>query len=261
MAATAATWSPPVRARASGPTRSFLALLIAASTRSGVTETPSRSSCVHHLLDGAEAVGLVVDREAPVEPDQRGVASASSRAQRAWNVPTQTPESGASAATRARISPAALLVNVRARMFLPGDPLPHQVGDPPGDHPRLARARAGQDEQGAVDVGDGLALGGGQVGEEVHGGVPSLVGSKEVGASASSGSGGVPASRRHGPRRRSRHRGLAGDPRRRIDWDSRTALTRRRVRRGTWQPHTRDARPWTSWGSAPTSSSARGSAR
>ena len=84
-------------------------------------------------------------------------------------MPTQTPDSGARASIRSRISPAALLVKVRARMFLPGDPLAEQVGDPPGDHPRLARARPGQDQERAVDVGHGLALGGGQVGEQVHG--------------------------------------------------------------------------------------------
>ena len=43
-----------------------------------------------------------------------------------------------------------------------------QVGDPPGDDPRLARAGAGQDQQRALDVGHGLALGGGQISEQVH---------------------------------------------------------------------------------------------
>ena len=62
-----------------------------------------------------------------------------SRAQKPWKVPTQTLESGASASIRSRISPAALLVKVMARMFSGGDPRPQQVGDPPGDDPRLAR--------------------------------------------------------------------------------------------------------------------------
>ena len=41
---------------------------------------------------------------------------------------------------------------------------------------------AGQDQQRAVDVGDGLALGGGQVGEQVHRGGPSLGRAGIVGA-------------------------------------------------------------------------------
>ena len=159
----------PVRRASRGLTRSFLARLMAASIRSGVTAGSSRSSRSIAVLDGAEPVGLVVDREAAIDARPAGRSCRSSRAQRPWKVPTQTPESGASASIRSRISPAALLVKVMARMFSPAIPWPQQVGDPPGDDPRLARARAGQDQQRPVDVGDGLALGGGQVGEQVHG--------------------------------------------------------------------------------------------
>ena len=59
-------------------------------------------------------------------------------------------------------------------MFAPPIPCAEHVGDPPGDDPGLARPGAGQDQERAVDVGDGLALGGGQVGEQVHQVGPSL---------------------------------------------------------------------------------------
>ena len=48
------------------------------------------------------------------------------------------------------------------------------MGDPAGDDPRLARAGAGQDQERAVDVRHGLALRGGQIGEQVHDGSLSL---------------------------------------------------------------------------------------
>ena len=42
------------------------------------------------------------------------------------------------------------------------------MSDAAGDHPRLARARAGQDQERAFDVGHGLALRGRQISEQVH---------------------------------------------------------------------------------------------
>ena len=85
-----------------------------------------------------------------------------------WNVPTQTRDCGTRASMRSRISPAALLVKVTARIELGRDARSQQVGDASGDHPRLARAGPGQDEQRAVDMGDGLALRGREIGEQVH---------------------------------------------------------------------------------------------
>ena len=49
------------------------------------------------------------------------------------------------------------------------DALLQQVGDAARDDARLAAAGAGQDEQRPFDVRDGLALGGGQVGQQVGG--------------------------------------------------------------------------------------------
>ena len=73
-----------------------------------------------------------------------------------------------SRAMRSRISPAALLVKVMARMASAGDPgLADQPRDAVGQDARLAAAGAGQHEQRAVAVEDGLALGGIEAGEEV----------------------------------------------------------------------------------------------
>ena len=71
---------------------------------------------------------------------------------------------------RSFISPAALLVKVMAttssgRALRGGE----QVGDAVGEHARLARAGAGQDEQRTVGVGDGLALRLVEAGEQVLG--------------------------------------------------------------------------------------------
>ncbi len=78
--------------------------------------------------------------------------SRSTRAQKAWKVPTVISFAAgpASAATRSRISPAALLVKVTARMLAGSTPRESEVRDARGDHARLARAGAGQDEQRAL---------------------------------------------------------------------------------------------------------------
>ena len=64
-----------------------------------------------------------------------------------------------SAATRSRISAAALLVKVMARIWPGCDAtLAEQPGDAVGQHAGLARPRAGDDEQRAALVDDRLAL-------------------------------------------------------------------------------------------------------
>ena len=65
----------------------------------------------------------------------------------------------AARSVRAFISPAALLVNVTARIASEGDALVQdQVGDAVGDDAGLAAARAGQDQDGAVGGQHRLAL-------------------------------------------------------------------------------------------------------
>ena len=60
---------------------------------------------------------------------------------------------------RSRISEAALLVKVTARICVGRDLFFQHVGDPAGDGAGLAGARAGEDHDGAVQRGHGLALG------------------------------------------------------------------------------------------------------
>ncbi len=72
---------------------------------------------------------------------------------------------------RARISPAALLVKVMARTSSGRTPAHlDQVGHAVGEHARLARAGAGEDEQRALEVLDGLALRLVEAGEQGFGG-------------------------------------------------------------------------------------------
>ena len=84
------------------------------------------------------------------------------RAQAEWKVITHIARARAptSASTRSRISCAALLVKVIARISPGARPAgAHQVRDPVGEHAGLARPGAGEDQQRPVAVQDGLALG------------------------------------------------------------------------------------------------------
>ena len=116
---------------------------------------------VEAALDQPPRVGLVVDRELARVAEPRAASARSIRAQAAWKVITHIARTRrpTSSSARSRISPAALLVNVIARISfgcarVGGD----QVGDPVGEHAGLARAGAGQDQQRPVAVGDRLAL-------------------------------------------------------------------------------------------------------
>ena len=78
-----------------------------------------------------------------------------------WNVDTHilSATGPTSARTRERISSAALLVNVMARMrkgLTPSSVI--EVGDAVGEHPGLARSRSGDHQQGPVAVDDGVEL-------------------------------------------------------------------------------------------------------
>ena len=100
-----------------------------------------------------------------------GASRRSSRAQSAWNVEThmRLQSEPSSASTRARISSAALLVNVTARTSCGSRvAVADEVGDAAGDDARLARAGAGEDQQRPVDVKDRFALFGVEGVEELH---------------------------------------------------------------------------------------------
>ena len=69
---------------------------------------------------------------------------------------------------RSRISPAALFVNVTARICARIDAVDvDQPRDARGEHARLARAGAGEHEERSVDVQHGLALRGVEPGEQL----------------------------------------------------------------------------------------------
>ena len=117
---------------------------------------------IHDVLDGAEAVGLVIDREPGIDPHQLGVNA-------------QQP--GAEAVKRTHPDPGIrhqdldTLAHLAGRLVREGygqnvlrrDSRLQQVGDPPGDDPRLARPGSGQDQKRSVNVGNRCALGRRQV--------------------------------------------------------------------------------------------------
>ena len=83
------------------------------------------------------------------------------RAQAAWKVMTHIARvrRPSRTSTRSRISWAALFVNVIARISLARAwPRALEVGDAVREDARLAGAGAGEDEQRAVAVDDGVAL-------------------------------------------------------------------------------------------------------
>ena len=103
----------------------------------------------------AERVVFVVDGEARVIAPRGRAIARSIRAPTAWNVPSHMPSGWppSSVATRSRISPAALLVNVTARMCAGSTPRScDQLRDPQGQHPGLARSRARQHQERPVTV-------------------------------------------------------------------------------------------------------------
>ena len=66
-------------------------------------------------------------------------------------------------------------------------PCCQQMGDAVRDHARLAAAGAGQDQQRAIDVRDGLALGGGETGENIGGASGALVSIRFLGKASAAG--------------------------------------------------------------------------
>ena len=116
------------------------------------------------------------------------------RAQKLWKVEIQGLLTPRIRSTRSRISPAALLVKVIARIPSGRDAVPDQVGDPVGDDAGLAAPRPGEDEERTLDVGDGLPLG--RV-EEVEDRVAGAAGigdrGFDHGSPGSRGDGGAPA--------------------------------------------------------------------
>ena len=109
----------------------------------------------------AERIVLVIDGEAGVRP-MSGASRRSMRAPIEWKVPIHIPDgsSPSKRATRDRISPAALLVKVTARMCAGCDAMVlDQPGDACGQHASLPGPSAREHQQWPFEVLDGLSLG------------------------------------------------------------------------------------------------------
>ena len=112
------------------------------------------------VLDQPQRVLLVVDREAPRVAEPLGVRPQHARA---GGVERHHPHGAGAPADEQLHALAHLLrglVGERDREDLPRAGLAgaDQVSDPVGEHARLPRARAGEDQQRALAVQDGLAL-------------------------------------------------------------------------------------------------------
>jgi hypothetical protein len=105
-----------------------------------------------HLLDQAQLVVGVEDREARLEPDQLGVAAQQPGAQRVEGAEPQALDAAAEQQSDAQDHLARRLVGEGHREHLVGpDPLGDQhVREPRGQHPGLAGAGAGQHQERAV---------------------------------------------------------------------------------------------------------------
>ena len=119
------------------------------------------------LLHQRLLVVRVVDDEAPIDPDRLAVATQDTRADRVegprLHVPARLADERQDSLTKFGGS----LVGERHGQDLPRpDALdPDQVRDPMGQHARLAAARPGEDEKGALGRRDGLGLGSIQIGQ------------------------------------------------------------------------------------------------
>ena len=127
----------------------------------GVNRLGSTPVLLQAALDQPPRVGLVVDRELARVAEPVGVGSEHPRAGRVEGHHPHRAHAPPDQQLGAVAHLAGRLVGERdredlARLDRAGR---DQVGDPVGQHPRLARAGAGEDQQRPVAVGDGLALG------------------------------------------------------------------------------------------------------
>ena len=209
------------------------------------------------VLDDADLVGLVVDREVRAVAEPRRLAPQDAAARRVEGEHPHRPHHGPEQRPEPRAHLVGRLVRERDREDLVrprpdgGDEVRHAAGQ----HPRLAGAGAGDDEDGALGRQHGVALRRIEVGQVLLGrenGHPSIVvgrqGAPERERRIPRRARRRPALRslrcrvvgrgRHPPQARPRHRRAHDDPRRpvrrRADRDRRLgARDRRRVHRGS----------------------------
>ena len=112
-------------------------------------------------LHQPQGVLLVVDREAAGVAELVGVGAEHPRAGRVEGHHPHRP----GAIADKLLDPLAHLLRGLVRegdgqdLARPRLPRAHEMGDPVGEHAGLARPRSGQDQQGAISVQDGVALG------------------------------------------------------------------------------------------------------
>ena len=142
--------------------RLFLAQLMARAIDSGEAKRGVDLQLAHRPPQGLGAIAGIVDRVVLLQPDDRGVLPQQPGAEAVEGADPDLAAGGKPLDAEPHF--VGRLVGEREGEDLLSR---HAVGQHPrdamGDHPRLAAARAGEDQQGAVVVQDGLALGLGQV--------------------------------------------------------------------------------------------------
>jgi len=115
---------------------------------------------LHRPLDGSQPIGLVVDDVAAVDADQVAVAAQDATADGVEGAHPHRRLPRADQGFDARAHLSCGLVGERHRQDLVGvgSARPDQVRDPVGEHPGLAAAGTGKDQQWSVWRGDRLQL-------------------------------------------------------------------------------------------------------
>ena len=145
---------------ASGLSIRFFALLMRDSAARGWTSASSICRCFKRLLDDGQLVGRIVDHEVARQADRRRLAAQQPRAEGVKRRDPHAGDLGAEERLDARPHLLRRLVGEGDREDFVGlrVAVADEVGDAAGDDARLARPRAGEDEQRAVQVQDRLAL-------------------------------------------------------------------------------------------------------
>jgi len=114
----------------------------------------------HDQLDRARLVVCVVDRETRIDADRGAVAAQHARAERVERAHGDVARLFADEGEDARAHLGRGLVRERDREDLPRLDAPDtdEIRDSMGEHPRLAAARAGQDQQRTLGRGHGAGL-------------------------------------------------------------------------------------------------------
>ena len=138
---------------------------MALATPSGVNRSASIRSRAERVPQRLMAVVGVVDRVVLLQPDQRGVFPQQPGAEAVERADPDGRIAGEPLDAAAHFV-GGLVREGQREDVLPGDALFQQPGDAMRDHAGLAAARAGQNQQGPVEVRNRLAL---RIGESIQG--------------------------------------------------------------------------------------------